>query len=60
MVGSCFHGETSRGVSVREEWLWALADLVKVFAAVVLTLLAIAAVVEIHVTPQVVVWFFGR
>ncbi|MCJ7737832.1 MAG: stage II sporulation protein M [Anaerolineae bacterium] len=41
-----------RGVSVREEWLWALADLVKVFAAVVLPLLAIAAVVEIHVTPS--------
>jgi len=49
-----------RGVSVRGEWLWALADFVKVFVAVVLPLLAIAAIVEIHVTPQVVVWFFGR
>jgi len=34
--------------------------LVKVLVAVVLPLLAIAAVAEIQVIPQVVVWFFGR
>ncbi len=47
------------GMSVGEGWLWALADFVKVFIAVVMPLLVIAAVVEVHVTPAVVVWAFG-
>jgi hypothetical protein len=46
-------------ISVGEGWLWALADLVKVFVALVVPLLALAAVVEVHVTPAVVVWAFG-
>jgi ABC-type transport system involved in multi-copper enzyme maturation permease subunit/uncharacterized membrane protein SpoIIM required for sporulation len=45
--------------SVSSAWLWALADLLKVFVALVLPLLALAAVVEVHVTPAVVVWAFG-
>ena len=42
-----------------EGWLWALADFIKVFIALVLPLLALAAVIEVHVTPSVVVWAFG-
>jgi stage II sporulation protein M len=48
-----------RGMTVGEGWLWALADLVKVFVALVLPLLALAAAVEVHVTPSIVVWAFG-
>ena len=46
-------------VAVGEGWLWALADLVKVFVALVLPLLALAAAIEVHVTPSIVVWIFG-
>jgi uncharacterized membrane protein SpoIIM required for sporulation len=46
--------------SVGSAWLWALADLLKVFVALVLPLLALAAVLEVYVTPAVVVWVFGR
>ncbi len=49
-----------RGMTVGEGWLWALADFVKVFLALVLPLLAIAAVVEIHLTPLVVLYYFGH
>ena len=45
-----------RGMTVGEGWLRALADLVKVFAAIVVPLLALAAVIEVHVTPAIVVW----
>jgi stage II sporulation protein M len=48
-----------QGVAVSEGWLWALADFVKVFVALVLPLLAFAAAVEVHVTPFAVVWAFG-
>jgi len=48
-----------QGVTVSEGWLWALADFIKVFLALVLPLLALAAAVEVHVTPYVVVWAFG-
>jgi ABC-type transport system involved in multi-copper enzyme maturation permease subunit len=48
-----------RGMTVGEGWLWALADLVKVFVALVLPLLALAAAIEVHVTPSIVVWAFG-
>jgi ABC-type transport system involved in multi-copper enzyme maturation permease subunit len=47
------------GMSVGEGWLWALADFVQVFIALVVPLLALAAAVEVHVTPAVVVWAFG-
>jgi len=48
-----------QGTTVGEGWLWALADFIKVFVALVLPLLALAAVVEVHVTPYIVVWAFG-
>ncbi len=49
----------SQSVTVSEGWLWALADFVKVFVALVLPMLALAAVIEVHVTPAVVVWLLG-
>jgi hypothetical protein len=49
-----------QGVTVGEGWLGALADFVKVFVALVLPLLALAAAIEVHVTPSIVVWAFGR
>jgi hypothetical protein len=48
-----------QGVTVGEGWLGALADFVKVFIALVLPLLALAAAIEVHVTPSIVVWAFG-
>ncbi|MDY6876813.1 MAG: stage II sporulation protein M [Chloroflexota bacterium] len=48
-----------RGMTVGDGWLWALADFIKVFAALVLPLLALAAAIEVHVTPAIVVWAFG-
>jgi uncharacterized membrane protein SpoIIM required for sporulation/ABC-type transport system involved in multi-copper enzyme maturation permease subunit len=48
-----------RGMTVGEGWLWALADVVKVFLALVVPMLALAAAVEAHLTPRVVVWVFG-
>lgn len=48
-----------KGMTVSKGWLWALADFVKVFLALVLPLLALAAVIEIHVTPLVVLRAFG-
>jgi uncharacterized membrane protein SpoIIM required for sporulation len=48
-----------RGMTVGEGWLWALTDLVKVFLALVVPLLALAAVVEVYVTPMIVVQVLG-
>lgn len=48
-----------RGMSVSDGWLRALADFVKGFIALVLPLLAIAAVLEVYVTPWIVVRVFG-
>ena len=48
-----------RGMTVSKGWLWALADFVKVFLALVLPLLALAAVIEVHVTPLLVLGVFG-
>ncbi len=48
-----------RGMTVSKGWLWALADFVKVFLALVLPLLALAAVIEAHVTPLLVLRAFG-
>ncbi|MCL4395955.1 MAG: stage II sporulation protein M [Chloroflexi bacterium] len=48
------------GVTAADNLLHALADLVKVFLFAVLPLLLVAAVVEANVTPQIVVWLYGR
>jgi uncharacterized membrane protein SpoIIM required for sporulation len=48
-----------KGMTVGEGWLLALADFVKVFLALVVPLLALAAVVEVYVTPLVVVQVLG-
>jgi uncharacterized membrane protein SpoIIM required for sporulation/ABC-type transport system involved in multi-copper enzyme maturation permease subunit len=48
-----------QGMTVSRGWLWALADFVKVFLALVLPLLIVAAVIEVHVTPALVLWAFG-
>ena len=48
-----------QGKTVGEGWLWALADFIKVFIALVLPLLALAAAIEVHVTPYIVVQVFG-
>ncbi len=47
------------GMTVGEGWLWALADFVKVFVALVLPLLTLAAAIEVYLTPTIVVWVFG-
>ncbi|MDY7079729.1 MAG: stage II sporulation protein M, partial [Chloroflexota bacterium] len=49
----------NREATVSEGWLWALADFIKVFVALVLPLLALAAAIEVHVTPVIVVRVFG-
>jgi uncharacterized membrane protein SpoIIM required for sporulation len=48
------------GMTVGRGFLRALADFLIVFVALVVPLLALAAVLEVHVTPAVVVWAFGR
>jgi uncharacterized membrane protein SpoIIM required for sporulation/ABC-type transport system involved in multi-copper enzyme maturation permease subunit len=48
-----------RGFSISEGLLLSLADLLKVFLLLVIPLLLLAAVVEVHVTPLVVMRFFG-
>lgn len=47
------------GTSLSEGWLWALADFIKVFVALTLPLLALAALMEVRVTPLIVVRAFG-
>ena len=48
-----------QGMTIGEGWLYALADLGKVFVAFVVPLLALAAAVEVYITPAIVVWAFG-
>jgi uncharacterized membrane protein SpoIIM required for sporulation len=48
-----------RGMTISEGWLQALADAIKVFVALVVPLLVVAAAVEVYVTPAIVVWIFG-
>jgi uncharacterized membrane protein SpoIIM required for sporulation len=48
------------GVTAGENLLRALADLIKIFVLVVLPLLFVAAWVEANITPQIVLWFYGR
>ena len=47
------------GMTVGEGWLRALAEFLAVFMGLVVPLLALAAALEVHVTPAVVVWAFG-
>jgi len=47
------------GMTVGEGWLRALAEFVTVFIALIVPLLALAAAVEVYLTPAVVVWAFG-
>jgi uncharacterized membrane protein SpoIIM required for sporulation/ABC-type transport system involved in multi-copper enzyme maturation permease subunit len=47
------------GFAVSESILLALADFIKVFFLLVVPMLLVAAFLEINVTPQVVMWFFG-
>ncbi len=48
-----------QGMTISEGWLQALADMIKIFVAFVVPLLIVAAVVEVYVTPAIVVWIFG-
>jgi uncharacterized membrane protein SpoIIM required for sporulation len=47
------------GMTVARSWLQAFAYFVKVFVLVVVPLLAVAAFIEVHVTPQLVVAVFS-
>jgi uncharacterized membrane protein SpoIIM required for sporulation len=47
-------------MTVGEGWMQALADFVKVFVAVVVPLLALAAAVEAFLTPALVLAVYGR
>lgn len=49
-----------KGMTVGEGWLQALADFVRLFVAVVIPLLAVAAWIEVHVTPAVVILTYGQ
>lgn len=49
-----------RGMTVGENWLRALAEFIKAFLALTLPLLALAAVVEVYITPLIVVRAFGH
>ena len=48
-----------RGMTVGENLLAALADLLKVFLFLVVPLLCLAALVEANVTPAIVLWAYG-
>ncbi|MCI0475545.1 MAG: stage II sporulation protein M, partial [Anaerolineales bacterium] len=48
------------GVTAGENLLRALADFVKIILFVVLPLLFIAALVEVNVTPQILMWMYRR
>lgn len=47
------------GMTVGQSWLQALAHFVKLFVLLVLPLLALAAFIEVNVTPQVVLALYG-
>ena len=48
------------GVTAGENLMHALADLIKIVLFVVLPLLVIAALIETNVTPQILIWLYGR
>jgi uncharacterized membrane protein SpoIIM required for sporulation/ABC-type transport system involved in multi-copper enzyme maturation permease subunit len=47
------------GVSVSRHWLQSLAYFIKLFLLVVVPLLGVAAYIEVHITPEVVLAFYG-
>jgi len=49
-----------RGATVGENWLRALAEFTKAFLALTLPLLALAAVIEVYITPLIVILTFSR
>lgn len=57
-IGAALLGP-SHGMTASEGVLLALADFVRVFLLVVLPLLALAAVLEVYLTPHVIVWLYG-
>jgi uncharacterized membrane protein SpoIIM required for sporulation len=48
------------GFTIIQSWLRALAHFLKLFVLVVLPLLALAALIEVHITPEVVLAIFGE
>ncbi len=48
-----------KGLTVGEAWLQALADFVKLFVAVVVPLLALAAWIEVYISPALVLLAYG-
>jgi uncharacterized membrane protein SpoIIM required for sporulation/ABC-type transport system involved in multi-copper enzyme maturation permease subunit len=48
-----------QGMGVWDSWLMALADALKVFIAVVLPLLIVAAIIEVYITPRFVLASLG-
>jgi len=48
------------GITAGENLLRTLADFVKIFVFVVIPLLFIAAVIEVNITPQILMWLFGQ
>ena len=51
--------QRDRRLTIGEGWLLAVVDFVKVFVFLVLPLLAVAALLEAHVTPQVICLIYG-
>ncbi len=47
------------GFSIGESLLLAIADFLKIFFLLVVPMLLVAAFIEVNITPQVVLWFFG-
>jgi uncharacterized membrane protein SpoIIM required for sporulation len=47
------------GLTVGQSWLRALAHFVKLFVLVVLPMLALAALIEVHITPRLVMAIYG-
>ena len=48
------------GVTAGENLMRALADLTQIVLFVVLPLLVLAALIEVNVTPQILIWIYGR
>lgn len=48
------------GSTAGENLMRALADFVKIILFVVLPLLGMAALIEVNVTPQILIWLYGR
>ncbi len=48
------------GMTVSQSWLQALAHFLKLFVLLVLPLLAVAALIEVYVTPQLVIAVYGN